>query len=536
MSESKSQAMGPPEWTEWGLAIKPVYGPEDIDGTPPPGRPGEYPFTRGPHADMYRGRLWTMRQYAGFGTPEETNERFKALLASGQTGLSVAFDLPTQLGMDSDDRQARNEVGVVGVAVSSLRDMERIFDGIPLSDITTSFTINATAPVIMAMYAAVAKRQNVPLSRIGGTLQNDLLKEFIARGTYVFGVDDSLRLTADLVEWCGATTPRMNTTSISSIHIQQAGANIVQEMAFTFLNAITYVQTLVDRGLDVNDFGARLSFNLAGRLHFFQEICKIRAARRIWAGIMRDRFGATNPRAQMCRVYGGLSGSPMVPQQPHNNILRMAVGAVMAALSGLQAVHITPWDEPFAIPTEDSTTLALRAQQIVAFETDIASTADPLAGSYFVERLTADIQRDVLALMAEVESRYGSMLEAIKQGFPQQCIADEAYRQFKRVESGEEKIVGVNVFAEDGDSPMAVLHTPGAEVLAAREAVLTDLRRSRDQDRVDRALAGLRDTCASERNVLPAIVEAVESYATIGEITGVMAEVFGRYQEARQYV
>ncbi len=525
--------------TEWGDPIKVVYTADDVAGadqTQAIGMPGEFPFTRGAHASMYRGQMWTMRQYAGLGTGSDTNERFKFLLRSGQTGLSVAFDLPTQLGYDSDDPDIAPEVGRVGVAVDTLADMEDIFDGIPLDRVTTSFTINATAPIIIAMYAAVAEEQGVPLAKVGGTLQNEPLKDFIARGTYIFPVEASLTLATDVIQWCTDVMPRMNPISLSSVHIQQAGANIVEELAFTFLDAVVYVERALARGMAIDDFAPRLSFNLTGKLQFFQEICKIRAARRIWARLMRERFHAKRPESWRCRVFGGLCGSVMVPEEPYNNILRMAIGSVQSALAGLQAVHITPWDEPFAIPTEQSQRLALRAQQIVAYETDITDTVDPLAGSYFVEALTNQIEQRVSELMSDVESRYGGMVAAIEAGYPQRRILDSACEDFRRVSDGERVIVGVNRFQSGEEPPAIALQEYGAELLSRQQARIAEVKSRRSTEALREALADVAAAAASRENVMPAILRAVHAYATVGEICSELKKVFGEYREVLNYV
>lgn len=520
-------------YTQWGDPIKVIYDENDLPPRDEIGLPGHYPFVRGIHETMYRGRVWTMRQYAGHGSAEETNERFRALLKNGQTGLSVALDLPTQIGLDPDNPEAVHDVGVVGVSVASLRDMERIFQDIPLDSVTTNFTINSTAPILLCMYAAVADQQGVPWSKVGGTVQNDILKEYIARGTYVFPVEPSLRLATDLIEWSSKNMPRMHPINVSSTHIHEAGATIVQELAFALLDAIVYVERALARGLHIDDFAPRISFNFASRMLFFQEIAKIRAARKIWARLVKERWGSENPNSQKARIFGGLSGTPMVAQDPINNILRMAIGAVYSALSGYQAVHITPWDEPFAIPTEESITLALRAQQIVAYETDIAQTADPLGGSYFVESLTRNIEQRVMETIEEVEREYRDMVGAINAGYVQRAIAESAYAEYKRIESGEQVVVGVNKFRNEYSQEHELeLHVADPTLVERRKQDLAELRATRDEAAVCAALDALERACRSDENTMPYILNAVKAYATTGEITDTMARVFGRYRES----
>ena len=519
-------------FTHWGDPIKVVYDPSDLPPEEEIGQPGQYPFVRGIRETMYRGRYWTMRQYAGHGSPDETNERFRALLKNGQTGLSVALDLPTQLGLDSDNPEARHDVGAVGVSISSLRDMENVFRDIPLDSVTTNFTINSTAPILLCMYAAVADEQGVPWAKVGGTFQNDILKEYIARGTYIFPIEPSLRLAIDLIEWSSRNMSRIHQVNVSSTHIHEAGANIVQEIAFALLDAIMYVERTLARGIPIDDFAPRISFNFASRMQFFQEIAKIRAARRLWAKLVKERWGSDSPNSQMARIFGGLSGSPMVAQDPVNNILRMAIGAVYSALAGYQAVHITPWDEPFAIPTEESITLALRAQQMVAYETDIAQTVDPLGGSYFVEALTTNIEERVNEIIDEVESEYGDMVGAIEAGFVQRAIVESSYADFKAIESGEQVIVGVNQFRNENSPEHEIeLHVADPTLVERRRKDLADLRSSRDEPTVRSALGALEQACRSDQNTMPFILAAVKAYATTGEITDTMAGVFGRYRE-----
>ncbi len=493
------------------------------------GFPGMYPFTRGVYPTMYRGRLWTMRQYAGFGTAEETNRRFHYLLQQGQTGLSVAFDLPTQLGYDADDPLARGEVGKVGVSISSIEDMERLFRGIPLERVSTSMTINAPAAIIWAMYIAVAKKQGARVQNLRGTIQNDILKEYIARGTYIFPPQPSMRLITDTFRFGAREVPKWNTISISGYHIREAGSTAVQEVAFTLANAMTYVQAAIDAGLDVDTFAPRLSFFFNAHNNFFEEIAKFRAARRIWANIMREKFRAKNPRSWMLRFHTQTAGSALTAQQPENNIVRVTLQALAAVLGGTQSLHTNAMDEALWLPTEKSARIALRTQQIIAYESGVADTVDPLAGSYFVEYLTDEIEKRVRAYFRRIEE-WGGMLTAIERGYIQQEIHEAAYRYQQAVESGEQIIVGVNAFQIEEEQPdlEALKVDPAIEEEQRRR--LAELRRRRDNARVQDLLARIEQAARDPHaELMPLFIEAVENYATLGEICRVLREVWGEY-------
>ncbi len=496
------------------------------------GFPGMYPFTRGVYPTMYRGRLWTMRQYAGFGTAEETNRRFHYLLQQGQTGLSVAFDLPTQLGYDADDPLARGEVGKVGVSISSIEDMERLFRGIPLERVSTSMTINAPAAIIWAMYIAVARKQGARVQNLRGTIQNDILKEYIARGTYIFPPQPSMRLITDTFRFGAREVPKWNTISISGYHIREAGSTAVQEVAFTLANAMTYVQAAIDAGLDVDTFAPRLSFFFNAHNNFFEEIAKFRAARRIWANIMREKFRAKNPRSWMLRFHTQTAGSALTAQQPENNIVRVTVQALAAVLGGTQSLHTNAMDEALWLPTEKSARIALRTQQIIAYESGVADTVDPLAGSYFVEYLTDEIEKRVRAYFRRIEE-WGGMLTAIERGYIQQEIHEAAYRYQQAVESGEQIIVGVNAFQIEEEQPdlEALKVDPAIEEEQRRR--LAELRRRRDNARVQDLLARIEQAARDPHaELMPLFIEAVENYATLGEICRVLREVWGEYHPA----
>jgi methylmalonyl-CoA mutase, N-terminal domain len=516
--------------TDTGIPIAPLYTGLDVD---PEGEveriglPGQYPFVRGIYPSMYRGRLWTMRLYSGWGTPEDTNERFRYLLDHGQTGLSVALDLPTQMGMDSDHDLARPEVGKVGVSVDSLADMEQIFDGIDVGRVSTSFTINATAPILLAMYQVVAERQGVAAAHVRGTVQNDILKEYLARKTYIFPPQPSLRLVTDVIEYCAAEMPKFNPISVCGYHMRQAGCDAVQELALTLSNAAAYVQAGVDRGLDVDRFASQFSFNFSTMRDFFEEIAKHRAARRMWARIMSTRFGATEPKASMLRLFSGGDGTSLTAAEPHNNIMRITLQALAIVLSGAQAVHTISWDEALGIPTEASSLLALRTQQILGYESGVARSADPLGGSYLVESLTDELDRRATHLMAQIEE-HGGVVAGIDDGSLELAIADSAYSQQQRIESGDHVIVGVNRFREaTTDAQEIAPFVVDRGVLDRQLARLERVRRERDDVLVGERLAELEAIARGTSNTMPAICQAVRAYATVGEISNALGGVFG---------
>jgi methylmalonyl-CoA mutase N-terminal domain/subunit len=495
------------------------------------GFPGEFPYTRGIQPTMYRGRLWTMRQYAGFGTAAESNRRYHYLLSQGVSGLSVAFDLPTQMGYDSDHRLAQGEVGRVGVAIDSIDDMAVLLDGLPLDRVSTSMTINATAAILLALYVAIARRQGVPLTTISGTIQNDILKEYVARGTYIFPPRASLRIVTDVFAYCEREVPNWNTISISGYHIREAGANAVQELAFTFANGIAYVQAAIDAGLQVDRFGQRLSFFFNAHNNFLEEIAKFRAARRLWARIMRDRFGAVNPRAQQLRFHTQTAGSTLTAQQPDNNIVRVAVQAMAAVLGGTQSLHCNGRDEALGLPTEDAARLALRTQQIIAAETGVANTVDPVGGSHVIEAMTDRIEQEAETLIARIDA-LGGTLAAIESGFIQREIQESAYRAQMAVDSGETVVVGVNRFADDaGGTPIDVFQVD-PELERRQVERVRQLRAARD----DAAWKSARDAVAAAArrsdNLMPAIVTAVEARATVGEISDTLRQAFGEFEES----
>jgi methylmalonyl-CoA mutase N-terminal domain/subunit len=493
------------------------------------GFPGRYPFTRGVQPTMYRGRFWTMRQYAGFATAEESNARYRYLLEQGTTGLSVAFDLPTQIGYDSDDSLAAGEVGKVGVAIDSLADMEALFDGIPLDRVSTSMTINSTAAILLAMYIAVGEKQGVPAEKLNGTIQNDILKEYIARGTYRFPPQPSLRLISDVFAYCTNHVPNWNTISISGYHIREAGATAAQEVGFTLADAICYVETALKAGLAIDDFAPRLAFFFASHSDLFEEVAKFRAARRLYARIMKERFGAENPKSQMLRFHTQTGGVTLTAQQPDNNIVRVTIQALAAVLGGTQSLHTNSKDEALALPTQEAVTIALRTQQILAHESGVVNSIDPLAGSFFVERLTDELEAEAEAIIREIDRR-GGMVAAIESGFVQHEIEQSAYRFGQSIESGERVIVGVNKFASNEQPAIDLFEVP--ESTTARQVEkLRNVRRTRDADRVSAALADVAKTAASDGNLLPPILDAVRAYATIGEICSALAGVFGEYTE-----
>ncbi|MEM2147240.1 MAG: methylmalonyl-CoA mutase family protein [Candidatus Bathyarchaeia archaeon] len=493
------------------------------------GFPGEYPFTRGVYPTMYRARLWTMRQYAGFGTAEQTNQRFKYLLSQGQTGLSVAFDFPTQVGYDCDHPMAKGEVGKVGVSVSTLRDMETVFDGIPLNKITTSMTINAPAPVLLAMYIAVGEKQGVPQQQLDGTVQNDVLKEYVARGMYIFPPKPSMRLATDIFEYCSKNVPKWNTISISGYHIREAGATAAQEIAFTLANAIAYVQAAINRGLDVDKFAGRLSFFFAAHNNLFEEVAKFRAARRLWAKIMRERFKATNPASWMLRFHTQTSGVALTAQQPYNNIVRVTIQALAAVLGGTQSLHTNSFDEAYALPSEQAVTVALRTQQIIAYESGVTETIDPLAGAYYVEYLTNQLEEKAAKYIEQIDEM-GGAVAAIEKGFMQREIMESAYRYQKEIESKKRIVVGVNEFITGEDAPIKILRI-NPEIEKKLVERLNEVKRQRNQTKVREALDNLQKAAENEKtNLMPFIIQAVKEYATLGEICDKLREVFGEYK------
>ena len=513
--------------------FKPVYTSEDLAGFEPErelGFPGEFPFTRGIQPTMYRGRLWTMRQYAGMGDAEESNRRYKFLLAQGTAGLSVAFDLPTQIGYDSDAPMALGEVGKVGVAIDSVEDMERLFDGIRLDQISTSMTINATASILLALYVAVARRTGADVRKLSGTVQNDILKEYIARGTYIYPVRHAMRIVTDLFAWAGENVPEWNTISISGYHMREAGSTAAQEVAFTLANGMAYVRAAIDAGLDVDRFAPRLSFFFNAHNNFLEEIAKFRAARRIWAGIMRDRFGAKSPRSWMLRFHTQTAGSTLTAQQPENNIVRTAIQALAAVLGGTQSLHTNGYDEALALPTEEAARIALRTQQIIACESGVANTIDPVAGSYCIESLTEEIEGQVKAYFGRIEAM-GGMLAAIERGWVQQEIQNAAYETQRAIDSGDATVVGVNRFMRDEEPGIPTVRIDEALERKQVERVRA-LRARRDPGPWRASLEGVRETARSGGNLMPAILQATESYATVGEIASALREVFGEYQES----
>jgi methylmalonyl-CoA mutase N-terminal domain/subunit len=525
-----------PAETESGIPVAAAYTPLDLEDHDPfeqEGLPGEFPYTRGIHPTMYRGRLWTMRLYSGWGTPEDTNERFRYLLERGQTGLSVALDLPSQMGLDSDHPLARPEVGKVGVAVDSLADMEQIFDGIPLTKISTSFTINATAPILLAMYQAVGEQQGVDRTELRGTVQNDILKEYLARKTYIYPPAPSLRLVTDVIEYATRHLPKFNPISVCGYHMRQAGCDAVQEIAMSLSNAAAYVQAVVDRGVDVDDFAPRFSFNLSTMRDFFEEVAKHRAARRIWARLMRDRFGANDPRSYTLRLFSGGDGTSLTAAEPFNNVVRIAYQALAIVLGGAQAIHTIAWDEALGLPSEESSLLALRTQQIIAHETGVARTADPLGGSYYIESLTDELYSRATRLMAQIEE-HGGVIQGIEDGSLEHAIAESAYRQQQRIDSGELPIVGVNQLVEESTAKGEIEpFTVGADIGERQLGRLERVRAERDDEAVSSSLDALRAAARGEDNLMPAIVAAVRTYATVGEISGALSDVFGNHQPER---
>ncbi len=516
--------------TDSGLDIDSLYSPEDLQFQGSNydndlGYPGEYPYTRGVQPNTYRGRVWTMRQYSGYGSAAETNERFRYLLDQGQTGLSIAFDLPTQIGYDSDHVLSKGEVGKVGVPICSLEDMETLFAGIPMNRVSTSMTINATASLLLCFYIVAARNQGASMDQISGTIQNDILKEYIARGTYIYPPRPSMRLMVDVFKYCAENVPNWNTISISGYHMREAGATAVQELAFTFANAIAYVQAALDGGLKIDDFGPRLSFFFVAQNNLFEEVAKFRAARRMWARIMKDRFGAKDPRSMMLRFHTQTAGVSLTAQQPDNNLIRCTIQALSAILGGSQSLHVNSRDEALALPSEDSVQLSLRTQQILAFESGVSDVVDPLGGSYYIESLTNELETQALDYIKRIDDLGGSV-EAIEQGFQEREIGDAAYKHGQEVDSGDRTIVGVNRFTTE-EPPIEGLMRVNEEAAKAQVKRLEKLRNCRDDSKVRAALDRLVLVAQSEENTVPAILECVEAYCTLGEISQVFRGVFG---------
>jgi len=521
---------------DFGKEIERLYTPEhlkDWNYLEKLGFPGEYPYTRGVYPTMYRGRLWTMRQYAGFGTAEETNKRYKYLLEQGQTGLSVAFDLPTQVGYDSDDPMALGEVGKVGVAIDTLEDMRILFDGIPLNKISTSMTINSTAAILLTMYQIVGEEQGAKSEDLRGTIQNDILKEYIARGTYIFPPQPSMRIVADTIIYCSENIPKWNPISISGYHIREAGSTSVQEVAFTLADGIEYVKWITRRGVDVDKFAPRLSFFFASHNNFFEEIAKFRAARRLWANIMRDKFGAKNPKSWMLRFHTQTGGSTLTAQQPLNNIIRVTIQALAAVLGGTQSLHTNSYDEALALPTEKSVEIALRTQQIIAYESGVADTIDPLGGSYYVEWLTDEIEEQAMKYIEKIEDM-GGMTRAIENGYVQKEIADSAYKFQMEVESGDRIVVGVNKFVNLEEEINIELLKVSEEVAEKQIRRLREIKNKRDKSKVDESLDALRKVAekeeSNENNIVPYIYRCVKNYVTLGEIVAALKDIYGEYR------
>jgi len=529
---AKAPERSVPFTTISGRPIERLYGPEDIshlDYQRDLNNPGQFPYTRGIHPTGYRGKLWTMRQFAGFGTPEETNERYKTLLAAGGTGLSVAFDLPTLMGRDPDHELSLGEVGKCGVSVVSLADMERLFDGISLRDITTSMTINSPAPMIFAMYLAVAEKQGADWQALSGTIQNDILKEFIAQKEYIFPPRESMRLITDIFAFCSKEVPRWNTVSVSGYHIREAGSTALQELAFTLRDGIEYIQYGIDAGLDADDFAPRISFFFNSHSDFFEEIAKFRAARRLWASVMRDRFGAKDERSWKLRFHTQTAGVSLTAQQPYNNVVRTALQALAAVLGGTNSLHTNSLDEALALPTAEAATLALRTQQILAHESGVANTVDPLGGSWFLERLTLDMEEGARQYFETID-QLGGMVEAIEQGFPQREIAEASYKFQQAVERRDKVIVGVNDFVQADEAAVPTLYID--ETTAGRQlARLNDLKRTRDGGLVARSLDALRDAARGTANTMYPLLDCARAYATVGEMCDALRDVWGEYEE-----
>lgn len=520
--------------TTYGTVLKPIYTPLDLNATDYStdiGFPAKHPYLRGIHPSMYRDKIWTMRPYSGFGTAEETNERLKYLISRGSTGLSIALDLPTQLGLDSNDPQAKHEVGTCGTAIDSLADMEVLFDGISLERVTTSFTINSTAAAVLAMYVAVAEKQGASLSRISGTLQNDTLKEYVARGTWIFPPQPSMRLTVDTIEYCSRHLPRFNPISISGGHFFEAGANIVQELAFALADGIAYVKSALERGLKVDDFAPRLSWQFVIGISFFEGIAMLRAARRMWARLMKDRFGAQDPRSMMMRIFVGTSGASLVGPQPMNNIVRVTLETLAAVLGGCQALNPKAWDEAYSMPSEESVKLSLRTQQMIAYESDVTKVVDPLGGSYFVETLTSEIESAVNDYLKKIEEM-GGVLKAIENNYIQREILKSSEESQNAVDKGERIVVGVNKYIDGRQAlPEGQFFRVDPRAGTRQRAKLKALKAQRDGDRVRQSLARLSEGAKGNDNLMPYLLESVKCYATIGEIHKVLRREFGEYKE-----
>ena len=530
--EDKSAGVSANPRTSSQIPVRPLYTPAEVttpDHDERVGYPGEFPYTRGVQPTMYRGRLWTMRQYAGMGDAEESNKRYRYLLAQGTTGLSVAFDLPTQIGFDSDHPLAAGEVGKVGVAIDSIEDMERLFQGIDLTKISTSMTINATASILLALYVAVARRKGADIRKLSGTVQNDILKEYIARGTYIYPVTTAMRVVTDLFAWANENVPEWNTISISGYHMREAGATAVQEVAFTLANGAAYVKAAIDAGLNIDVFAPRLSFFFNAHNDFLEEVAKFRAARRMWAHIMREKFGAKNPRSWMLRFHTQTAGSTLTAQQPENNIVRTALQAMAAVLGGTQSLHTNSFDEALSLPTEQAARVALRTQQIVAYESGVANTIDPLAGSYFIESLTDEIEKHATGYMQKIDA-LGGMLKAIERGFVQQEIQNAAYAYQQEVDRGDATVVGVNRFVQESGKAIPIQRIDESLERQQVERVRA-VRAKRDKVRCEQAIKAIQDAARSGENLMPRIVNAVDAYATVGEISDSMRRVFGEYHE-----
>src|SRR5256714_152811 len=515
------------------IAVKPLYTPADLKGSDyesEVGYPGEYPFTRGVQATMYRGRLWTMRQYAGMGDAEKSNKRYKYLLANGTTGLSVAFDLPAQIGLDSDHPLAAGEVGKVGVAIDSIEDMERLFDGIDLTKISTSMTINATASILLALYVAVARRKGADIRKLSGTVQNDVLKEYIARGTYIYPPHQAMRIITDMFAWANENVPDWNTISISGYHMREAGSSAVQEVAFTLGNGMAYVEAAIKAGLDVDKFAPRLSFFFNAHSDFLEEVAKFRAARRMWARIMREHFKAKNPRSWMLRFHTQTAGSTLTAQQPENNIVRTAIQALAAVLGGTQSLHTNSYDEALALPTEQAARIAPRTQQVIAYESGAPQTVDPLAGSYYLESLTSEIETRAAAYLEKIDA-LGGMIRALERGYVQQEIQNAAYEYQQQVDRGEATVVGVNKFTVDEEKPIPIFQADEALERKQVERVRA-VRARRDQQPWEAALKSVEEAARSGANLMPRILQAIEASATVGEISDTLRRVFGEHREA----